>query len=89
MLHGNAKKPALDAALERMAQTGYSESFGAWAEGHNAIGVVLHAPMTGDIYTLSVGGNARNLPEEKLKATHLPMLMRAAQEISALSGSNF
>ncbi|AMM82999.1 IclR family transcriptional regulator [Martelella sp. AD-3] len=92
-VHGKAweaqKRPALETALERMAQTGYSESFGEWVPDHNAIGVVLHAPMTGDIYTLSVGGNARNLPEEKLKATHLPMLMRAAQEISALSGVNF
>ena len=92
-IHGDAwakeKRPALEAALSRMADNGYSDSFGEWVAGHNAVGVVLRAPMTGDIYTLSVGGNARNLPPEKLKSVHLPMLMRSAQEISALSASNF
>jgi len=92
-IHGDAwaaeKRPALEAALSRMADNGYSDSFGEWVAGHNAVGVVLRAPMTGDIYTLSVGGNARNLPPEKLKSVHLPMLMRAAQEISALSAGNF
>ena len=92
-LHGKAweadKRPALEEALSRMSGNGYSDSFGEWRAGHNAVGVVLRAPMTGDIYTLSVGGNARNLPPEKLKSVHLPMLMKAAQEISALSVSNF
>ena len=91
--HGDAweteKRPALEAALSRMAGNGYSDSFGEWKAGHNAIGVLLRAPMTGDLYTLSVGGSARNLPPEKLKSVHLPMLMRAAQEISALSMGNF
>nr|WP_272214414.1 hypothetical protein [Marinicella sp. W31]MDC2880019.1 hypothetical protein [Marinicella sp. W31] len=39
--------------------------------------------MTGDIFTLSVGGNAGMLPADRLTNVHLPMLLQAAAEISA------
>lgn len=74
-----------------MAGNGYSDSFAEWAEwkeGHNAVDVVPRTPITRDICTLNAGDNARNLLPEKLKLVHLPMLMRAAQEISALPAGN-
>ncbi len=79
-------KPALLDALERMQAQGYSDSFGAWRPEHNAIGIALRDPLTGDIYTLSVGGNARILTPEVLRSEHLPLLMNAARDISTLGG---
>lgn len=90
-LHGAAwtasKETALLAALERMKTQGYSDSFGEWKPEHNAIGIPLHDPLTGDIYTLSVGGNSAKLPPETLQREHLPLIMNAAREIATLGGS--
>ncbi len=89
-LHGAAwkagKEAALLAALERMKVQGHSDSFGEWKAEHNAIGIPLRDPLTGDIYTLSVGGNAANLPPDLLRREHLPKLMGAARDIAALGG---
>lgn len=89
-LHGEAwkagKKAALLAALERMRTQGHSDSFGEWKPEHNAIGIPLRDPLTGDIYTLSVGGNAKNLPPELLRREHLPKLMNAARDIATIGG---
>lgn len=83
------KKAGLLAALDRMKQQGHSDSFGEWRSEHNAIGIPLHDPLTGDIYTLSVGGNAFNLSPERLGREHLPKLLSAAQDIAALGGGPF
>lgn len=91
-LHGEAWEGGLRAdlmhAIARMETQGHSDSFGAWRTGHNAIGIPLHDPLTGDIYTLSVGGNSANLSPERLKFVHLPKLMAAAREIAALGGGS-
>lgn len=85
----NGKEAALMAALERMQQQGHSDSFGEWMRQHNAIGIPLHDPLTRDIYTLSVGGNASNLSPERLRREHLPKLLSAAHDIAALGGGSF
>ncbi|WP_323765469.1 IclR family transcriptional regulator [Marinovum sp.] len=77
----------LEAAIERFETQGYADSFGDWNPRHNAIGIPVREPLTGDIYTISVGGNAELLPPEKLRAQHLPKLLAAAQAMSSL-GSN-
>jgi DNA-binding IclR family transcriptional regulator len=91
-LHGdeweNGKKAALESALERMQAQGHSDSFGEWKPEHNAIGIPLRDPLTSDIYTLSVGGNAANVPPEVLMREHLPKLLAAAQDIAALGGGS-
>ncbi|RYH12286.1 IclR family transcriptional regulator [Tropicimonas sp. IMCC6043] len=91
--HGDAwkagKEAALMAALARIRETGHSDSFGDWKPEHNAIGIPLHDPLTGDIYTLSVGGNAARLSPERLRREHLPKLLAAAQDIAALGGGAF
>lgn len=83
------KKTELLAALDRMKRQGHSDSFGEWRGEHNAIGIPLHDPLTGDIYTLSVGGNAFNLSPERLRREHLPKLLNAAQDIASLGGGSF
>ncbi|MEP3329156.1 IclR family transcriptional regulator [Sedimentitalea sp.] len=92
-LHGNdwenTKKVELQSALDRMRRQGHSDSFGEWQDEHNAIGIPLHDPFTGDIYTLSVGGNAHNLSPERLRREYLPKLFSAAQEIGSLGGGSF
>ena len=89
-VHGPAwesgKKAALVDALNRTQQQGHSDSFGDWHSEHNAIGVPLRDPLTRDIYTLSVGGNATHLTPEILRREHLPKLMAAAQDIATLGG---
>lgn len=85
----NGKEAALMAALERMQKQGHSDSFGEWKPEHNAIGIPLYDPLTGDIYTLSVGGNASTLSPERLRREHLPKLLSAAQDIAALGGGPF
>ncbi|WP_417679414.1 IclR family transcriptional regulator [Roseibium sp.] len=88
--HGEAwtdhVEPALMAALDRMRQQGHSDSFGEWKPDHNAIGIPLYDPLTGDVYTLSVGGNASVLTPDRLRKEHLPKLVSAAQDIAALGG---
>jgi len=79
-------EPALMAALERMRLQGHSDSFGEWKPDHNAIGIPLYDPLTGDVYTLSVGGNADILTPDRLRSEHLPKLLSAAQDIAALGG---
>lgn len=89
-LHGDAwdggKKAGLVSALERMQRQGHSDSFGDWHADHNAIGIPLRDPLTGDIYTLSVGGNAAIVTPDVLRREHLPRLMAAARDISTLGG---
>jgi len=88
--HGAAwegKREAMLSALERMRHQGHSDSFGEWHADHNAIGIAINDPLTGDIYTLSVGGNALRLTPERLRRDHLPELMAAAREIAALGGA--
>ena len=80
-----ARKAALETALARVPVQGYSDSFGEWNPHHNAIGVAVRDPLTGDLYTLSLGGNAARLPREVLIDTHLPRLLKAALAITALS----
>jgi len=80
------KKAALLAALHRMQSQGHSDSFGEWRPEHNAIGIPLRDPLTRDIYTLSVGGNAAHLPPQLLLREHLPLLMSAARDITTLAG---
>ena len=79
-------RPDLQAALDRFVTQGYADSFGDWNAQHNAIAVPVREPLTGDIYTISVGGNAALLPPETLRAQHLPQLLSAAQAISTLGG---
>jgi DNA-binding IclR family transcriptional regulator len=81
-----AIRPRLERALERMARQGYSDSFGDWHAGHNAIGVPILDPLTGDIYTLSLGGHAQILTPARIRRIYVPMLLGAAQEIAALGG---
>ncbi|MCC5968869.1 MAG: IclR family transcriptional regulator [Pararhodobacter sp.] len=92
-LHGDAwereKRPALDAALERMAREGYSSSFCEWQPRHIAIGVPILDPLTRDIFTISVGCNSANVSRETMLKEHLPLLLNASREISTLSGSSF
>lgn len=79
-----ARKATLDEALHRVTVQGYSDSIGEWNPQHNAIGVAVRDPLTGDLYTISLGGNAAHLPREVLIETHLPRLLKAAQAIAAL-----
>ena len=79
-------KPALMAAFDRMSKQSHSDSFGEWNPDHNAIGVPLYDPLTGDIYTLSVGGNAALLTPDRLRKEYLPKLLSAAQDIAVLGG---
>ncbi|MBY8975948.1 IclR family transcriptional regulator [Rhodobacteraceae bacterium NNCM2] len=81
------RREEVEAAIERFTQQGYSDSFGDWNPQHNAVGIPVTDPLTGDLYTISLGGNASMLPPEKLRTVHLPKLLKASQAISALGAS--
>lgn len=78
------RRPELETAIERVSKQGYSDSFGEWNSDHNAIGMAVRDPLTGDLYTISLGGNASKLPPETIKEKHLEKLLKAAQAITAL-----
>lgn len=48
------KNSVLEESRERVARNGNSDAFGEWVPDGNAVGVVLRAPVTGDIFTLTL-----------------------------------
>lgn len=76
-------KRTIEAVIEQARHQGFAEAMGSWRAEHNAIGAVIRDPVTGEIYTLSLGGLASVLSRDRLVSEFAPRLLKAAETISS------
>lgn len=76
-------KRTVGAVIEQARRQGFAEAIGSWRAEHNAIGVAIRDPLTGEMYTLSLGGLASVLTRDRLVSEFAPQLLKAAETISS------
>lgn len=89
---GKSRTPdaALEHALDEARRHGYAASLGEWHPNINAVAVPI-STASGEVISLNCGSPAFVLPADKLIASVVPKLLRAAKALAAdiggLSGS--
>lgn len=72
-------------ALAEFQSKGFCSGYGTWRSDVNGIAVPVHSIAGGMVYGLNVGGPAFEVKKKQLETVYAPMLIRAAQALSARS----
>ncbi len=89
LLQRGRRRPALEQVVALAQQEyeahGYCTSMHAWRDGVNGVAVPLFLPSLGRRFVLTCGGVASQMPEQAIRDSVAPLLIKTAQKIEKAS----